>query len=329
VTGEEIKRRLVDFARRWSLYAGSERAEAQTFLNELFACYGTSRLDVARFEEPQAGRFLDLIWERRCLIEMKRPSEATRLARHRDQAFRYWREAADPARNLPAPRFVVLCAFRRFEVWEPGAYPAAPRAEFDLLELPEQLDALAFLAEREPVFVGTQEAVTREAVRLIVDLYAELGDRRAAGPDELRAFLLQSIWCLFAEDLGQLEEHIFTRLVDDLIANPGRSSADDLGGLFEWLNRPGDRPPGGLYERTRYVNGGLFEEPAHVHLTSDELRVLRIAAESDWRKGRATHLRFAAPGRTRSRGPPRARRPLHPRSRHPEGGRPVHRRALA
>ena len=285
MTGEEIKRRLVDFARRWSLYAGSERAEAQTFLNELFACYGTSRLDVgARFEEPQAGRFLDLIWERRCLIEMKRPSEAPRLARHRDQAFRYWREAADPARNLPAPRFVVLCAFRRFEVWEPGAYPAAPRAEFDLLELPEQLDALAFLAEREPVFVGTQEAVTRGAVRLIVDLYAELGDRRAAGPDELRAFLLQSIWCLFAEDLGQLEEHIFRRLVDDLIANPGRSSADDLGGLFEWLNRPGDRPPGGLYARTRYVNGGLFEEPAHVHLTTDELRVLRIAAESDWRK---------------------------------------------
>ena len=95
---------------------------------------------------------------------------------------------------------------------------------------------------------------------------------------------MQSIWCLFAEDLGQLEERIFTRLVDDLIADPRRSSADDLGGLFEWLNRPGDRPPGGLFTRTRYVNGGLFEQPAHVHLTTDELRVLRFAAEYDWRK---------------------------------------------
>ena len=44
--------------------------------------------------------------------------------------------------------------------------------------------------------------------------------------------------CLFAEDLGQLPAHRFTQIVDDLIANPHRSSADDLGGLFDWLNDP-------------------------------------------------------------------------------------------
>ena len=49
------------FASRWSVYEGSERGEAQTFLNELFECYGTRRSDVAAFEKPQAGRFLDLI----------------------------------------------------------------------------------------------------------------------------------------------------------------------------------------------------------------------------------------------------------------------------
>src|SRR3954447_9833250 len=109
MTGEEIQRNLVDFARRWSLYAGSERAEAQTFLNELFACYGTDRYEAgARFEQAQEGRFLDLLWPRRCLIEMKRPSEAGRLPAHRAQALGYWRNAADPAHNVPAPRFVVL-----------------------------------------------------------------------------------------------------------------------------------------------------------------------------------------------------------------------------
>lgn len=67
MTGEEIQRGLVDFGRRWSLYDGSERAEAQSFLNELFAAYGTNRREAgARFEEPQQGRFLDLIWPRRC-----------------------------------------------------------------------------------------------------------------------------------------------------------------------------------------------------------------------------------------------------------------------
>lgn len=285
MTGEDIQRNLVDFARKWSLYEGSERAEAQTFVNELFGCYGTDRFDAgARFEEAQEGKFLDLLWPRRCLIEMKRPSEARRLPNHREQALGYWRNSADPAHNVPAPRYVVLCAFHRFEIWEPGAYPNEPRAEFELLELPDRVDALMFLAGREPVFVASQEAVTREAVRLMTDLYARLGDRRAAGPDELRDFLLQSVWCMFAEDLGQLEEHLFTQIVDDLISSPQRSSADDLGALFQWLNRPGPRPGGGMYANTRYVNGGLFENPAALHLEQDELIALRLACEYDWRK---------------------------------------------
>ena len=285
MTGEEVQRRLVDFARKWSVYEGSERAEAQTFLNELFACYGTDRVDSgARFEEPQQGKFVDLLWPRHCIIEMKRPSEAGRLASHREQAFGYWRNAADPAHNVPAPRYVVLSAFKRFEVWEPGAFPNEPRAEFTLLELPDRMDALQFLAGREPVFIASQEAVTRQAVQLMTTLYHRLGDRLAAPPDVRRNFLLQSLWCMFAEDLGQLEGHLYTRIIDGLIENSQRSSVDDLGGLFTWLNRPGPRPQGGLYAQTRYVNGGLFDEPAEIHLEQDELIALRMACEYDWRK---------------------------------------------
>src|SRR5687768_14739547 len=96
LSGEEIRQRLIPFAARWSVYDRSERAEAQTFLNQLFDCYGQDRSEVAFFEEPQAGRFLDLIWPRVCIIEMKAPAEANRLDRHRDQAFGYWRNASDP-----------------------------------------------------------------------------------------------------------------------------------------------------------------------------------------------------------------------------------------
>ena len=178
----------------------------------------------------------------------------------------------------------MLCAFERFEVWEPGASRASRASTFELRELPERADALMFLAGREPVFAATQAAVTREAVDLITGLYRRLGDRRAAGPDVLRDFVLQSVWCMFAEDLGQLEGRLFSRLVDGLMSNPHRSSADDLGLLFDWLNREGPRPPAGSTRDTRYVNGGLFEQPAHVHLDQEELTVLALACEYDWRK---------------------------------------------
>ena len=100
LSAEEIRRRLEALPARWSVYEGSERAEAETFLNQLFDCYGQDRRCVARFEEPQAGRFVDLIWPRVCLIEMKDPSEAGRLARHRNQALAYWRDAPIPSEEL-------------------------------------------------------------------------------------------------------------------------------------------------------------------------------------------------------------------------------------
>ena len=282
LTGEEIRQDLLGFAQKWTVYEGSERAEAQTFLNELFACYGTDRGEVARFEEPQDGGFIDLIWPERCLIEMKRPSEARRLSVHRQQAFRYWRGGADIDANRRAPQYLVLCAFQRFEIWEPGAFPTAPRATVELIELPERYETLLFLAGREAVFVGGQEAVTREAVGKVVELYAALRERGAADLDVLRNFVFQCVWCMFAEDLGQLDAHLFTRLVDRLMSDHQRSSFDDLGQLFAYLDTQGGGPEHGLYAHVPYANGGLFREPARVHLAPDELALLREACSYDW-----------------------------------------------
>jgi hypothetical protein len=193
-------------------------------------------------------------------------------------------EAADPDAGVPAPSYVVICAFRRLEIWEPGAFPKQPRLVLDLIDLPDQYDALLFLAGAEPVFTGGQAQLTREAVVHLTDLYDQLKGRRAAGPRELRDFLLQCVWCLFAEDLGQLPAHVFTRVVDGLIADARRSSEDDLGGLFTILNDPSrTRPSHGLYAGVPYADGGLFERPARVHLTPDELILVRDAAGFNWR----------------------------------------------
>lgn len=286
LTGEEIRANLSRFAAHWTLYKGSERSGAQTFLNELLVCYGTDLREAgATFEARQEGRFLDFLWPGVCIIEMKAPAESKRLSHHRKQALDYWRESADARRGIAAPPFVVLCAFHRFEIWEPGRFPGEPRISFELVELPDRYDALLFLAGQEPVFVDGHAAVTSGAARMVTELNQRLAERRCGGPDERRDFILQCVWSMFAEDLGQIPGHRFTLLVEDLIANPRRSSADELGRLFELLNDSSpERPQQGQYAGVPYANGGLFEHPTRLHLQVDELELLREAATFNWRE---------------------------------------------
>ena len=175
LTGEEIRHRLIALAERWSVYEGSERAEAQTFLNELFACYGQNRAEVATFEEPQAGGFIDLIWPRRCIIEMKRPSEADRLIAHRQQALGYWRASADPEAGIPAPDYVVICAFKRMEIWEPGRFPNEPRVVLDLVELRPQPGQTSIVIV--VIFGDARETGARSSVNSGLLLGARAADR--------------------------------------------------------------------------------------------------------------------------------------------------------
>ncbi len=274
---------MATFAAEWTSYDGSERSEAQTFLNELFACYGQDRKSAgARFEDAQEGRFLDLIYPGVCIVEMKRPSEAQKLRNDREQALVFWRNSSDVSTGLEAPPYVVLCAFQKFEIWEPGRFPKEPRLVLDLLELPDNLEALQFLAGRQPVFKGNQFDLTREAVRKVAGLNNMLVARDAAPKHVIRDFVFQCVWCMFAEDVGMLPDSMFSRIVHGLIEDKSRSSETDLGQLFEYLNKETGRPTHGTYAGVPFANGGLFAHPAAVHLERDELDLLAEAGQGKW-----------------------------------------------
>lgn len=287
-SGDEIQAALRAFATDWRDYSGSERSEAQTFLNELIACYGANRRAVgARFEDAHtADGIMDLYWPDVCIIEMKAPHRAEKLSEHRKQALDYWHSSDDVTQNRPAPPYVVLCAFQRFEVWEAGRFPSAPRADFPLEKLPENYEKLLFLTgtDQEPLFGDSYKELTTDAVKVVVEIYESLRERKAAAPDTLRSFILQTVWCLFAEDLGMLGDHPVQRIIEDLIRHPDRSSYAELGTLFEVLNDPNDYGRYGVLRGTQYVNGSLFAKVAKVHLQASELLMLKKAAEFDWRK---------------------------------------------
>ena len=287
-SGEDIQAALRKFVSRWREYTGSERSEAQTFLNELFACYGTDRKNAgAEFEDAHSSTgIMDLHWPGTCIIEMKAPSRALKLVDHRPQALDYWRASADVAAGIEAPPYVVLCAFSRFEVWLPGRYPKEPVAQFSLDELPDRYESLLFLSGvgTRAAFLDHHRQLTTGATQVVSDLYHSLADRAAAPVDELQRFILQTVWCLFAEDLSMLDGYPVQTVVDGLRRDPTRSAYAELGVLYEVLNQKGNHNRIGPLKGTRYVNGDLFAQPAKVHLNPAELDLLAGACEFDWRK---------------------------------------------
>jgi hypothetical protein len=289
-TVDEIREALDAIASTWSNAATSERGAAQSFLNELVRAYtGQTVIEAGgEFERPvkrDEGRgFMDMIWDDVVLIEMKAPKETPRLDQHRAQLLDYWRNSADPEQQRAAPPYAILCSFDKFEVWEPGKYPNGPVDTFPLEELADHVESLLFLAGKKPVHGGPGAAVTKEAAEHMVALYFQLVDREAAPTDDLHRWVMQTVWALFAEDLGLLPERPLETLIQALISDGSRSTIVELADLYRRLNTADEA----TRNRARptpvpYVNGELFAAPAEVHLERDELEHLLAACRFDWR----------------------------------------------
>ena len=285
-SGEQIQAALRAFVAKWEPYTGSERAEAQTFLNELFACYGSDRQAVgARFEDfKSSAGFMDLHWPGVCIVEMKAPARDVMIAR--EQVRRYWEESSDLDKGIQAARWVVICTFPAFRdlgarpVSQPASrFPHPRRAPGPVRRprLPRRAKRRAFVRRASPRADDSSRAK-------IAQLYRSLADRVAAPADEIQRFVMQAVWCLFAEDFRMLEGWPLQGTEQRLIAEPTRSSAAEIGLLFRVLNQKSGHNRTGLLAGTTYVNGQLFQQPADVDLNQDELHLLLEASQFDWRK---------------------------------------------
>jgi type II restriction/modification system DNA methylase subunit YeeA len=282
----ELSQRLSNFV-EWARVhiRGDERGEAQIFLDHFFEALGHQggctatggRLEarVHRGRSTQVG-FADYVWKPVVLIEMKR--RGVDLSRHYRQAFDYW------VRLVPdRPRYVILCNFDEFWVYDFETQMDAPVDHVDLSELPTRYGPLTFLLPEPvtPVFANDHEAVTREAADLLAACFRSIAFR--ADRELSQRFILQMLVALFAEDIDLLERDFVTRLLDE--CSSAADSYDLIGNLFVEMNTPG-RTPGGRYRGVDYFNGGLFRRPARLELTTEELDLLRNAARKDWSKVR-------------------------------------------
>ena len=264
---------------------GDEKGEAQIFLDRLFQAFGQGGIKEAgatlemRVTKADAGgtAFADLVWKPVVLFEMKKRGAA--LEKHYRQAFDYW------TRLVPGrPRYVVLCNFDEFRVYDFETQMDEPVDTVALADLPARWGPLAFLAPGapDPSFGNDRVAVTRQAADALAQLCSRIIGRGVERPLAQR-FILQCLVAFFAEDIGLLPKYTVTRLIET--CGSGRDAFDILGGLFEAMNRPVPAA-GGRYKDIPYFNGGLFAEPARLELTDTELVRLGQAATFDWRSVR-------------------------------------------
>jgi len=281
----EVTDRLQEFLDYAKLLKGDEKGEAQVFCDRLFQAFGHKGYKEAGAElefrikkkSTKGTSFADLIWKPRLLLEMKKRGE--NLFHHYQQAFDYWIHAV-PDR----PRYVVLCNFDEFRIYDFDKQIDEPVDVVALTDLPRRYPALNFLFpdDPDPVFGNDLEAVSRDAADKVAQLFNSL-IKRDVDRAQAQRFVLQTVVAMFAEDIGLLPASIVYNLANDCLHN-GQSAYDQFGALFRQMN---DKTPakGGRFQKVPYFNGGIFRTIYPIDLLPEELELIAGedgAATKDW-----------------------------------------------
>jgi len=123
--------------------------------------------------------------------------------------------------------------------------------------------------------------------RTVQDITADAAGRFAAiaqsmtgrghDPQQVAHFLIQCLFCMFAEDIELLPKQLFERVMAKRGADTGKLMAA-LGELFRAMQSGGDF----LLEDIAWFNGGLFARVELIEPTPDEVAALHAASRMDW-----------------------------------------------
>jgi len=278
----EIRARLFVFSETW-VNAKDEKAEAKSFWDALFHCYGAHRRQIAKFEakitklDGNPG-FIDLLWKGKLVVEHK--SRGKDLSKAREQAENY----IERLKPMERPRYLVTSDFARFEVLD---LFTGDETKFKLEDLAENAEALSFIAGYEPKRPSAENPVNIAAVERLGELYDTM--KEVGYPDhDLQAFLVRVLFCLFAEDTGVFEPDAFTDFILNRTSEDGSDLGAQLNFCFEVLNSHPKRRQSTIDESLSslpYVNGDLFANRLAVAAMNSNMRnALLRCSKFDWSK---------------------------------------------
>jgi type II restriction/modification system DNA methylase subunit YeeA len=268
------------FIALWQNNPLSERAGAQGHFDDLCDLLGVDKPrdpDHYCFErgagKASGGDGWADVWKRGHFgWENKRPGRDLRAA---------LKQLTDYALELENPPLLVVSDREIIEIHTAfTGYPDQPRriAIADI-GMPENLQTLrwVFTDPEKLRPVKSLAAITEEAAGQF-GAVAETMRRRGLESQPVAHFLIQCLFCMFAEDEGLLPRGIFTGLLAKAADDPARA-CNRLAALFGAMQSGGDYGD----DTIAWFNGGLFASIAVPPLERADLAALQRAADMDWR----------------------------------------------
>jgi len=283
---------LPEFVERWKASTLSERAAAQSHFIDLCEVLGHPHPAAAdqtgesytfekRVSTDDDGKGFADVWKRGCFgWEYK--------GKHRDLAAAY-RQLLRYREDLENPPLLVTCDQERFEIHTnfTGTRPQTYSFKLDdlLSAAPTANCALPPLDVLRAVFIDPDalrpDAARARVTESVAAEFAKLADNlehRGIEPQRSAHFLMRLLFCLFADSIGLLPDHLFRQMIELDKGKPA-SFARKLRQLFAAMSTSGSTF--GVHD-IHYFNGRLFTNDEVFDLDWRDLGVLNAAAALDW-----------------------------------------------
>ena len=212
------------------------------------------------------------VWKRHCFAWEYKGQRA-----NLDAAFAQLRQYALALENPP---LLIVSDLRRFRIRTSWTNSVSRTYEFDLDDLTDRAvrDRLKWaFSDPERLRPGeTRRALTERAAAAFAAV-AQTLRARGHDPPVVAHFVNRLVFCMFADDVGLLPDHMFTRMLRQARRTPEQFTelAAELFRVMAAGGRVG-------FEAVAWFNGGLFDDGAALPLEAADIETVLAASDLDW-----------------------------------------------
>ena len=181
---------------------------------------------------------------------------------------------------LENPPLLIVSDMLRFRIRTNWTNSVSKTYEFGLDDLADAAtrDRLKWaFSDPERLRPGeTRQALTEKAAQSFATVAQALRER-GHDPHAVAHFVNRLVFCMFADDVGLLPGHMFTRMLEEA-RRPQAQFADLAAELFRAMVSGGRVG----FETVEWFNGGLFDDDTALPLEKSDIDTVLAAARLDW-----------------------------------------------